>query len=420
MSLESKTKTGVMSEKSSIQTLKFKLNSLLEITRAINDNQPVDVLLGSYVDILCNKLNIGKVVMFKHQGEWDCILAAGVSRDTVDSIHVEEELLSFTEITFVTTEQGFLTGFDIVIPVYNNYVPVAYVLIGDIEEEMEGISPVIKHLQFIQTISNVIVVAIENIRLFQESLHQESLRKELELASQMQNMLVPNAKDLPRNNHLVMNAFYKSHYEVGGDYFDCIELGDNKLGFCVADVSGKGMAAALLMSNFQATLRALFTADISMESLLQKLNRRVYESVQGEKFITMFIARYDYDTHQLEYANAGHTPSIVYRTGSKNIKLLESACLAMGMLERLPFLSVKKLTIMEDSLMLAYTDGLVELLSDTEAGGVKSAFNALLSAIQKTPNIDDVINDVIDTQNLTGNNRAIFDDITLLGVEFFA
>jgi len=409
-----------MSKISSQQTLKFKLNSLLEITRAINDNQPVGVLLEYYADILCNKLNIGKVVMFKYHDGWECLLASGVSDQVVESIRVNEELLSYTEITFISSELDFLPGFDIVIPVYNNYIPVAYVLIGDIEEEMEGISPGIKHLQFIQTISNVIVVAIENIRLFQESLQQASLRKELELASQMQNMLVPSPKDLPRNKHLVMNAFYKPHYEVGGDYFDCIELGDSKLGICVADVSGKGMAAALLMSNFQATLRALFTADISMESLLQKLNKRVHESAQGEKFITMFIARYDYDTHQIEYANAGHTPVIVYRMGSRNIKLLESSCLAIGMLERLPFISVRKLTIMENSLMLAYTDGLVELLSDTEEGGVKSAFNVLLSAIQQKPNIDDVINDVIETQNLNGANQEIFDDITLLGIEFFA
>jgi len=410
-----------MSDKSSTQqTLKFKLNSLLEITRAINDNQPVDVLLESYVDILCNKLNIGKVLMFKYHNGWECILSAGVSRDVVESIDVKEKLLPYTEITFVTSKQEILPDFDIVIPVYNNYNPVAYVLIGDIEEEMEGISPVIKHLHFIQTISNIIVVAIENIRLFQESLRQAALRKELELASQMQNMLVPSSLDLPRNKHLTMSAFYKPHYEVGGDYFDCIDLGDKKLGFCVADVSGKGMAAALLMSNFQATLRALFTSEISMESLLQKLNRRVYESAQGEKFITMFIARYDYDTQQLEYANAGHTPAIVYRMDSKKIKLLESACLALGMLERIPYISVKKLTIMEHSLMLSYTDGLIELLSDTELGGVKSAFNVLLSAIQQAPKIDDVIKIVIDTQNLNGDNHAIFDDITLLGIEFFA
>ena len=409
-----------MSEKTSVQTLKFKLNSLLEITRAINDNQQVDVLLDSYIDILCDKLKIGKVVMFRYHDGWDCILSAGVSNDVVEGLDVEDLLLPLSEITFISSEKEKMPDFDIVIPVYNNYKAVAYVLIGDIEEEMEGVSPVIKHLHFIQTISNVIVVAIENIRLFKESLQREALRKELELASQMQNMLVPSAFELPKNKHLIVKAFYKPHYEVGGDYFDTIDLGDNKLGFCVADVSGKGIAAALLMSNFQATLRALFTSEISMESLLQKLNKRVYESAQGEKFITIFIGRYDYNTHQLEYANAGHTPTILYRINSQNIKLLESASLALGMIERLPFINIRKLTVMEDSLMLSYTDGMVELLSDTDESGVTSAFNVLESAIQHSPDIETVMNEIIEIHNLKGNNKAIFDDITLMGIKFIA
>jgi len=409
-----------MSEKFSIKTLKFKLNSLLEITRVINDNQPVSVLLDNYVNILCDQLKIGKVVMFKYNNVWECILSSGVSKEFVESVNVRDMLLSYTEITFVSSELEVLPDFDFVIPVYNNNKAVAYVLIGDIEGEMEGVSPVIKHLHFIQTISNIIVVAIENIRLFQDSLQREALRKELELASQMQNMLIPGSGCLPRNEHLIMKSFYKPHHEVGGDYFDCIDLGDNKLGFCVADVSGKGMAAALLMSNFQATLRALFTSEISMESLMHKLNKRVYESAQGEKFITIFIGRYNYDTHHLEYVNAGHTSTIVYRIDSQNIKLLESASLGLGMLERLPFINVKKLTIMEDSLMLSYTDGLVELLSDSAEGGIKSTFNVLESAIQHSPDIEKVINEIIEIHDLKGNNQAIFDDITLLGIKFFA
>ena len=407
-----------MSEKSSIQTLRFKLNSLLEITRAINDNQPVEVLLDNYVDILCERLNIGKVVMFKYQDDWECILSAGVPKDVVKGINVKEILLSYTDISFVTSEQQVLPDFDIVIPVYNNYKALAYVLIGDIEEG-EGVSPVIKHLHFIQTISNIIVVAIENIRLFKESLQQEALRKEMELASQMQNMLVPSSQSLPNNNHLKMKSFYKPHHEVGGDYYDFIDLGDNTVGFCVADVSGKGMAAALLMSNFQATLRALFTADISMDSLMQRLNSHVYESAQGDKFITIFLARYNYDTHQLEYANAGHTPTILYRIDSKKMELLKSASPGLGMIDCLPFTNIKTLTISEDSLMLSYTDGLVELLSDTEEGGIKEAFDVLEAAVQRTPDIDNVFKEIIDNQNLQGNNQAVFDDITLLGVRFF-
>ncbi|MDR2037553.1 MAG: SpoIIE family protein phosphatase [Bacteroidales bacterium] len=409
-----------MIEKNTVrQTLKFKLDSLLEITRSINENQSVEALLEKYIDILCHKLKIGKVVMFKYSNQWECILNAGAASRIVDNIDVEKDLLLYSDITFIASEEDILPGFDIVIPVFNNNTPIAYVLIGDIEEEMEGVSPVIKHLQFIQTISNIIVVAIENIRLFQESLQQEAIKRELELASQMQNMLVPDIKDLPRNKFISVNAFYKSHYDVGGDYFDCIDLKKNKIGFCVADVSGKGLAAALLASNFQATLQALFTWDIPMEKLLQKLNRRISARAKGEKFITLFIGRYDYNTREMEYVNAGHTPVILYNTESKKMDLLESSTVAVGMLDELPFVNVKKITIDEHTLLLSYTDGIVEVISDTEEGEVDSAFYVLENAVQQFTTVDDVIENIITTQNLRGQNEAIFDDITLLGVEFF-
>ncbi|MDR0712983.1 MAG: serine/threonine-protein phosphatase [Bacteroidales bacterium] len=403
------------------ETLKFKLDSLLEITRAINDNQPVEVLLSRFTHILCVRLKIGKVVLFKNNhNRWERILNAGVSPETIDHIDVEKELLPLSEITFTAWGGALLPGFDIVIPVYNNHLPIAYVLIGDIEEEMEGLSPVIKHLQFIQTISNIIIVAIENIRLFKESLQQEAFRKELELASQMQNMLIPGTQDLPNDRHIKMNAFYKPHFEVGGDYFDCIRLGPNEIGFCVADVSGKGMAAALLMSNFQATLRALFNSDITMENLLQKLNYRVTKSAQGEKFITLFIARYNYITRCLEYVNAGHPSALLYRTESGKMELLESSTVAMGMIDSLPCVNVHRTSINEHSLLLVYTDGMVEVMSDTHEGEIDSAFYILENAVKRFDHIEQILEDIIDTQHLRGTNEAIFDDITLLGLEFSA
>ncbi|MDR1672018.1 MAG: SpoIIE family protein phosphatase [Bacteroidales bacterium] len=409
-----------MIEKNSArQTLKFKLDSLLDITLSINENQPVEALLENYINILCVRLKIGKVLMFKHTHEWECILMEGVSAEVVAHIDVERYLLPFSEITFITSEKTVFPGFDIIIPVYNNNIPIAFVLIGDIEEEMEGVSPVIKHLQFIQTISNIIVVAIENIRLFQESLRQEAMKKELELASQMQNLLVPGVQDLPHNDHVRMTAFYKPHYEVGGDYFDCISLNENELGFCVADVSGKGIAAALLMSNFQATLRALFTSDIDMKKLVQRLNRRVSESAQCEKFITLFIARYNYTTRILEYVNAGHTSAILYGIKTRQMKLLESATVALGVFEDMTHVTTSRIAVDEHSLLLAYTDGIVEVLSDTEQNRVDSAFYVLENAIRQCPHIDEAMDDIIREQNLKGNNNAIFDDITMLGIEFF-
>ncbi len=109
-----------------------------------------------------------------------------------------------------------------------------YVFIGDIEEEGEGMSPVLKHLNFIQTFSSIIIVAIENIRLFKESLRQEALKKELELAARMQKMLIPDNSQMPKNPKIIVHGFYFPHYEVGGDYYDCLKIvrNQNRILYC--------------------------------------------------------------------------------------------------------------------------------------------------------------------------------------------
>ncbi len=283
-------------KKASIDRLripKFKLGALLDITLSINANLPTEELLLKYESILRNNLGIGKILIYKHSLKWECLLNGGFPKELETGIDVESQLLKFTEISF-RSEDLDIEGVDILIPVYNNYVQLAYVLIGDIEEEGEGVSPVIKHLNFIQTISSIILVAIENIRLSKESLRQEAIRRELELAARMQQKLIPDNTTMPQNEHFVVNGFYYPHYEVGGDYYDCIKLSDTKTGFCIADVSGKGISAAILMSNFQASLRALFTHDIELPLLIQKLNTLINANAAGEKFITFFVARYDH------------------------------------------------------------------------------------------------------------------------------
>jgi sigma-B regulation protein RsbU (phosphoserine phosphatase) len=261
-----------MADKASFKRLKlytFKLNALLEITQAINENLSISHLLKRYETILKDELNIGKIALFKLNENWDTILTTGIEKADVANIDVEQDLLHIKEISFVTSSPNErLKGFDIIIPVFTQDTPLAYVLIGDIDEEGEGVSPTIKHLHFIQTISNVIIVAIENIRLFNESLRQEAIKKELELASRMQNMLIPESSTLPQNIHIRFDAFYHPHFSVGGDYYDCIALNDDEVGFCIADVSGKGISAAILMSNFQANLRALFNSEIPLDQLV--------------------------------------------------------------------------------------------------------------------------------------------------------
>ncbi len=399
-----------------LQISNFKLNSLLEITNAINENLSVDDLLKRYKKILTEELEIGKVIIFKRNDSiWDCIINAGFPESLAQSFNPVEQLPSLTEITFISADPDrFSDEVDIIIPVNHKEKPVAYVLIGDVDEESDGISPIIKHLRFIQTLSNIIIVAIENIRLYNESLLQVAIKREMELASRMQTMLIPSHNKLPWNNKIHIKAFYHPHYDVGGDYYDVIELSKDELGFCIADVSGKGISAAILMSNFQANLRALFIQGVQLDTLVKLLNERVLNSANGEKFITLFIARYNFITKELEYINAGHNPPLLFDMATSNLRLLESGCVGMGMLDEIPVINRESLKIAGPVNLLLYTDGLVELIEGEDVGyGYKFIENEISNSLP----IEQNMKEIIIRQKIETGNPAIFDDISILGIE---
>jgi sigma-B regulation protein RsbU (phosphoserine phosphatase) len=389
----------------------------LQITEAINENLTQEQLLDKYKELLTKDLKIGKVLVFKWEETWKCILKSGKVGGNYKKIDIERDLICLTEITFVTTSPiENLEGFDIVIPVINKNQHIAFVIIGDIEEEGEGISPTIKHLRFIQTLSNIIIVAIENIRLFKELLHQEAMKKELELASKMQSMLIPSQDILPGDDRIYIKAFYHPHLEVGGDYYDYIELSKNEIGFCISDVSGKGMSAALLMSNFQANLRALFTHEISLPALIESLNNRVMHAAHGEKFITLFLAKFNFKTRELEYINAGHNHPLMYQKNRTELKHLSKGCVGLGMLDEIPMIRKGSITLEEPTKILCYTDGLTDLL---DGKGVTSGTEEIEHCITNNESIKSNIQNIIERQGIDEGNTAIFDDISILGVEFF-
>ena len=391
---------------------RFKLDSLLDITLSINANLPTEDLLAKYEYILRHNLGIGKILIFKHSGAWECLLNGGFPKQ-FETIDVESRLLSITEIEFVTPALGF-EGVNIIIPVYNNNVHLAFVFIGDIDEEGEGMSPILKHLNFIQTISSIIIVAIENIRLFNESLRQEALKKELELAAKMQNMLIPDNSRMPKNPKFIVNGFYYPHYEVGGDYYDCIRLSETKTGFCIADVSGKGISAAILMSNFQASLRALFTSDIKLETLVNKLNSIVVVNAEGEKFITFFVARYDHKTGVLEFINAAHNPPVIYNTVTGEIQHLQVSCVGIGMLDEIPRVKKSEIIIRDYSKIVCYTDGLSEL---KDADGKEIGTGVIIRHISNNYPVEKNIREMIKELGLPHDNPSTFDDVSILAAD---
>jgi len=388
---------------------KFKLDSLLDITLSINANLPTEELLSKYEGILRHNLGIGKILIFMRSDSWECLLNGGFPKE-LEKIDVESKLLNISEIAYVTPDLGF-DGVDIIIPVFNNNVHLAFVFIGDIEEEGEGMSPVLKHLNFIQTISSIIIVAVENIRLFNESLRQEAMKRELELAARIQKVLIPDDIHMPQNPRVVVNGFYYPHYEVGGDYYDCIRLSESKTGFCIADVSGKGISAAMLMSNFQASLRALFTHDVQLEALVVKLNSIVAVNAAGEKFITFFVARYDHESGVLEYINAAHNPPVLYNTVTGSVQHLKASCVGLGMLDEIPLVGKSEIAVNDYSKLVCYTDGLSELKGED---GKDIGTDMIIRHISNNRPVESNMSRMISELGLPYDNPSTFDDVSII------
>ncbi len=288
-----------------IELKDFKLNSLLEITTAINANLGMDQLIRIYEFILKEQLGFKRFVLFNRKDEWNCLLKIGI-KGKVKDIDVQRDLFRFKEITVIESSHSkILTEFDVIVPVFHKDKPLAYLLFSDIIKDQTSPSESLENMSFVQTLTNIIVVAIENQRMARLSIIQERIKKELEVASEMQKLLFPS--DLPSNRKMDISAKYTPRHEVGGDYYDFIPLGDDEYMICIADVSGKGIGAAMLMANFQATIRTLFNYQrFEMEFLLEELNKKVMRSAKGEKFITFFIAHYNATSRELKYVNAGH------------------------------------------------------------------------------------------------------------------
>jgi len=287
-------------------------------------------------------------------------------------------------------------------------------LLGDLDEQARTPSPIIKHLGFIQTLANITAVAVENKRLEREHLEQEKLMQELRMANQMQEMLLP--KQLPNNKKLQISAFYKPHLEVGGDFYDVIEISKNETVICMADVSGKGISAALMMANFQAHLRANLKVENDLEVVMNNLNEVVWSNAFGDRYITCFIAKYDASTRVLEYINAAHPAAQLIQ--NKRITELEQGCIGLGMFEQIPTINKTSIVITKNSTMLLYTDGITETANDVEMQFQDGEMQKVLKiiSVQDTKQINALLIDTLD--KFRGKN-PYSDDVALISCRFF-
>jgi len=216
----------------------------------------------------------------------------------------------------------------------------------------------------LEVLSSQIAIALENSKLYEERIEKEKMEEELSLAKDIQLSLLP--AQLPTGDEFKVAAISIPCKEVGGDYFDFFRFSQESLGIAIGDVAGKGVPAALLMANIQASLRTLvevYKNDITndktgINEILNKVNHQLRKSTSPDKFITFFYGIINFKTKELHYSNAGHNYPIIVKGNGKSYNL-KAKSFALGIVDEPDYKEFSKKLEKGDTLVF-YTDGITE------------------------------------------------------------
>lgn len=264
----------------------------------------------------------------------------------------------------------------------------------------------------LNTFADYASVALENSKLLEQSIEKERLEKELDVAREVQRKILPSKN--PQYNGLDIYATFIPAFEVGGDYYDFFEISENKLGFVIADVSGKGITAAFIMAEVKGIFESLSKTSLSPKQILINANQILRRTLDRKSFVSAAFGLVDLDEQKLFLARAGHCPILLIRNGiSQDIK---PSGLGLGLDYSNHFASTLdevKLDLQKDDVLVLFTDGITEAkdLQKEDFGEVNFEKvlieNSHLSAEQIT-------NQVITSVTLFSRNTTQHDDITLV------
>lgn len=389
----------------------LELNSLLEVTEAINNNLPEESLYKIYHFTLLANLKVKKLALFVKEEVWDNKVFFGVKKGECDAISLDG-FEGLKQTMAIDRNRPESEHFEYAIPVLHKERLLALVFIADVAQSQVGISSK-SPTTFLEAITNILIVAIENKKLARKQLEQEALAKELEIAKQVQKNLFP--KVLPQDEFLEIDAVYQPHHNVGGDYYDYVDLGEGQYMVCIADVSGKGVPAALMMSNFQASLRTLVRQTKDLEEIVRELNYQLVHSGNSDIFITFFIAFYDREKKELSYANCGHNPPL-FKGSDSIFRELSVGTTVLGMFDPLPFIETAVLNEVSGYELFCYTDGLTEAENQSDEEFGEERVREIVSA-QRGQSAEKLNRELLGAVETFRNGKPYRDDITLLAIK---
>jgi sigma-B regulation protein RsbU (phosphoserine phosphatase) len=218
-------------------------------------------------------------------------------------------------------------------------------------------------LEILMLLASQVAIIIEKAMLHEQSVEKKRLQAQLEVARHVQLELLPSRD--PQLEGFDISAYNFSTEEVSGDYYDFVSLYEDHLGIVIADVSGKGVPAALLMAFLRASLRAAIHIGYAPNISMSKVNYLLWESIENNQYVTAFYGALDSTNRTLAYANAGHNPPLIMDAGG-NARFIERGGIPLGMFRDTRYYEYY-LPIQPGQLILLYTDGITEATDESGA-----------------------------------------------------
>lgn len=303
----------------------------------------------------------------------------------------------------------FDMGIEVIVPMQIQGKTKGLIILG---KRINNVDYTDADIEFIFSVGSLAIISMENRRLFREALEKQKLEEELDLAREIQRNLLP--QKIPDYKNFEIAAVNVSSKQVGGDYYDIIELDENDCCIAIADVSGKGVPASLLMANMQAFLQVICRQNVPLDHATGLINDLISKNTADGKFITFFWGVLNDIEKTFNYVNAGHNPPLLIRDG-KIIKLEIGGMILGVMKTTIPYRS-QKLQLIKDDVLIMFTDGITEAMNKKgEEYSDKSLEKLSLEISEETS--ENILSKIqLDVQKFT-DGASQSDDITLVVIK---
>jgi sigma-B regulation protein RsbU (phosphoserine phosphatase) len=411
-----------------LEELESKLRFLMEATKALASTLDLGELLGRILEVAKSQAGAERGTLFlvdeKSDEIWSLIahgiekreirlpLGRGIAGHVAKSGEILNIPDAYSDPRFdrdVDARTGYRTRSLLCLPIRNKRGKIIAAL--QLLNKQSGPFTA-GDVDFLLAISDHMALALENAQLHRALLEKERLEREMALARDIQRSLLPETPpQLPGFEIAVMN---EPCYEVGGDYYDFLQLDPNTLLVVIADVEGKGISSAMVMSNLQAMLRALAPSLHSLERLAESLNHMILAGTRGGKYLTMFLGVIDIPGKAISYVNCGHVIPVVVRTEGEPVELTEGG-MVVGLIDNLRYERGQCKFRAGDVLVLC-TDGITESMDrEGEEYGSKRLVESVRGSISQSA--AEVVSAVAADVSVYSREGTHLDDKVLIAIK---